>query len=155
MKPFYSYKPESTPKDDVGKGKGFAEGFLKSQRKCFKCHGYCHFQIDCPNRRVFTIKEIEELDHMEVEDDEEEDSPEEGETSYLPPEESEMLMIRKVLHATEAPPEDNQMEQIFHSRCKVANKTCKLIIDGGSDTNVASTEMVSKLNLATISHLRP
>jgi len=55
---------------------------------------------------------------MEVEEDEEEDSPEEGKTSYLLPEESEMLMIRRVLHATKAPPEANQREQIFHSRCK-------------------------------------
>jgi len=92
---------------------------------------------------------------MEVEEDEEEDSHEEGEASYLPPEEGEMLMIRRVLHATEAPPEVSQIEQIFHSRCKVANKTYSLIIDGGSCTNVASTKIVSKLNLATISHPRP
>jgi len=92
---------------------------------------------------------------MEVEEDEEEDSAEEGETSYLPPKEGEMLIIRRVLHATEAPPKANQGEQIFHSRCKVANKTCNLIIYGGSCTNIASAEMVSKLNLATISHPRP
>ena len=92
---------------------------------------------------------------MDIEEDEEEESADEGETSYLPPEEGEMLMIKRVLHATEAPLEVNQREQIFHSRCKVANKTCNLIIDGGSCTNVASTEMVNKLNLATITHPRP
>jgi len=69
---------------------------------------------------------------MEVEEDEEEDSPEEGETSYLPLEEGEMLMIRRILHATKAPPEVSQGEQIFYLRCKVANKTCNLILDGGS-----------------------
>jgi len=52
---------------------------------------------------------------MEVEEDEEEDSPGEGETSYLPPEEGENLMIRRVLHATKAPPEVSQRKQIFHS----------------------------------------
>ena len=76
---------------------------------------------------------------MEVEEDEEEGSVEEGETSYLPPEEAEMLMIRRVLHATESTSDASQREQIFHSRCKVANKTCNLIVDGGSCTNVAST----------------
>ena len=145
VKSFNSYKPESTLKDDKGKGNEVAKDFPKSQKKYFKCHGYGHFQADCPNRRVLTIREIKELDHMEVEEDEEENSPKEG----------EMLMIRRFLHATEALPEANQREQIFHSRCKVANKTCNLIIDGGSCTNIASTEMVSKLNLATISLPRP
>ena len=37
---------------------------------------------------------------MKIEEDEEE-SGDEGETSYLPPEEGEMLMI--VLHATDVP----------------------------------------------------
>jgi len=52
------------------------------------------------------------LDQIEVEEDEEE-SNEEGEASYLPPEEGEMLMIKRALHATEAPPEASQREQIF------------------------------------------
>jgi len=64
-----------------------------------------------------------------------------------------MLIIKRVIHATENPPEANQGEQIFHSRCKVADKKCNLIIDKGSCTNVAPTEMVSKLNLAIIIHL--
>jgi len=100
---------------------------------------------------VLTIRHIEDLDHMEVEEDEEE-SADEGETSYLPPEDGEMLMIKRVLHASEAPLEANQREQIFHSRCKEADKTCNLIIDEGSCTNVASIKMVSKHNLATIIH---
>jgi len=91
---------------------------------------------------------------MEIEEDEE-DSKEEGDTSYLPPEEGKMLMIKSVLYTTKIPPEANRREQIFHFRCKVANKTCNLISDGGSCTNVTSTEMVSKLNLATIEHIRP
>jgi len=92
---------------------------------------------------------------MEVEEGEEEASVDEGETSYLPPKEGEMLVIKRVLHATEAQPEANQTKQIFHSRCRVANKTYNLIIDEGSCTNIASTEMVNKLNLATIIHPRP
>jgi len=43
---------------------------------------------------------------MEVEEDEEE-SDDEGETSYLPPEEGEMLMMKRVLHATKATPVAN------------------------------------------------
>ena len=54
---------------------------------------------------------------MEAEE-EEEDSTDEGETSSLRPKEGEMLMIKRVLHAIEAPPEANQREQIFHSRAR-------------------------------------
>ena len=88
-------------------------------------------------------------------EEDEEELDEEGKTLYLAPEEGEMLMIKRLLHATDAPSEASKREQIFHSRCKVANKTDNLIIDGGSCTNVASIELVNKLNLATLAHLRP
>ncbi|KAF7821762.1 Retrotransposable element Tf2 [Senna tora] len=48
-----------------------------------------------------------------------------------------------------------QRENIFRTRCLVLNKVCRLIIDGGSVTNVASTTMVEKLNLPTFRHPRP
>ena len=46
---------------------------------------------------------------MEVEEDKEE-SAYERETAYLSPEEGEMLIIKRVLHATEVPLEANQRE---------------------------------------------
>ena len=64
-------------------------------------------------------------------------------------------MIKNVLNATEAPPETSQREQIFHSRCMIANKSFNLIMDRGSYTNATFTGMVSKLNLATIEHPKP
>jgi len=39
---------------------------------------------------------------------------------------------------------EGQMENIFHTRFHIHNKTCSLIIDGGSFINVASTELVKK-----------
>ena len=77
-----------------------------------------------------------------------------GETTYLTLEEGEMLMIKRVLHATKDVLEANQRKHIFYSRCKVANKNSNLIINEGSYTNVAS-ELVAKLNIATIEHPRP
>ena len=44
---------------------------------------------------------------------------------------------------------------IFHSRCTIQDKVCNLIIDGGSCTNVASTTIIEKLGIPTISHPKP
>ena len=70
------------------------------------------FSSRLSKKRVLIIKKIEDLDQIETEVDEEE-SEEESDTSYLLPEEKEMLMIKRVSHAIEALPEANQREQIF------------------------------------------
>ncbi|XP_010681930.2 uncharacterized protein LOC104896835 [Beta vulgaris subsp. vulgaris] len=48
-----------------------------------------------------------------------------------------------------------QRENLFHTRCKVGDYTCNVIIDSGSYTNVIASEVVSKLNLTTRTHPRP
>ncbi|KAL0355332.1 UNVERIFIED_CONTAM: hypothetical protein Sradi_3980100 [Sesamum radiatum] len=50
---------------------------------------------------------------------------------------------------------EQQRENIFHTRCLIQGKVCMLIIDRGSCANVASCEMVEKLNLATTKHPNP
>ena len=69
--------------------------------------------------------------------------------------ESDLLMIRRMLGTIPKPLDDTQRENIFHTRCLINNKLCSLIIDGGSCTNVASTRVVEKLALPTISHTKP
>lgn len=44
---------------------------------------------------------------------------------------------------------------MFHTKCLIREKWCSLIINGGSCTNVASSEMVAKLGLSTLTHPRP
>jgi hypothetical protein len=41
-----------------------------------------------------------------------------------------------------------QRSGIFQFRCKIKDKVCKLIIDGGSFTNVFSSDLVSALSLS-------
>ena len=45
------------------------------------------------------------------------------------------------------PLDDTQRENIFHTKCTINGKLCSLIIDRGSCNNVASSRLVSKLNL--------
>ena len=58
------------------------------------------------------------------------------------------LVTRRALIAQRK--EDHmQRENIFYTRCLIKDRVCSLIIDRGSYTNVASTLMVEKLELAT------
>ena len=45
-----------------------------------------------------------------------------------------------------------QRDNIFHTRCYIGDKVCSVVIDGGSCTNIASTELVEKLSLHTTKH---
>ena len=46
-------------------------------------------------------------------------------------------------------------ENIIHTRCKILDKTCSLIMDSGSCCNCCSTILVSKLNLTIIPLPKP
>jgi hypothetical protein len=70
--------------------------------------------------------------------------------------EGETLIVGRALNMyVKVDYSEGKMENIYHTRCLVHNKVCSLIIDGGSCTNVASTELVKKLNLHTTKHLIP
>ena len=43
------------------------------------------------------------------------------------------------------PKSEQQREHLFHTRCHVQGKLCRVIIDGESCSNIASTTMVEKL----------
>ncbi|KAJ9567692.1 hypothetical protein OSB04_003658, partial [Centaurea solstitialis] len=118
--PFYKENPPKgeNPKQDKGKGPIDAP-----KKKCFKCQGLGHFQAECPNRRVMTLKEVEEVHVVEEGEDE---MPIYDEECYfeerVKPDEGELLVIRRALHAKEVDPNDEQREKIFYSRCTIKGK---------------------------------
>ncbi|XP_052880486.1 uncharacterized protein LOC128286808 [Gossypium arboreum] len=65
-----------------------------------------------------------------------------------------LLVVKRIL-SIQSLENEQQRENIFHSRCQVQGKVCSLIIDGGSCTNVASTLMVERLGLTTTKHPSP
>lgn len=100
------------------------------------------------------IEEIEDLERITLLAREEE---EDEEDIYNPEtnEEGCVLVLRRVLHATSTPKHEEQRDTIFHTKCRVKDMVCSLIIDGGSCAHVASAELVEKLKSSTTKHPKP
>ena len=89
------------------------------------------------------------------EDSEEESKSEEERERVLPKDEHYNLVIRRNFHTTTRAKCSNQRENIFQTRCKIKDKTYTLIIDGGSESNCISLDLVTELKLKTKPHPHP
>jgi len=67
----------------------------------------------------------------------------------------ESLVVRRVLSAQMETAEQHQRHNLFHTKCVVMERSCRIIIDGGSCNNLASSEIVTKLGLQTSPHPQP
>nr|XP_043615890.1 uncharacterized protein LOC122587790 [Erigeron canadensis] len=143
------FKEVHTGKEKIG------EGSKEPKKRCFKCHGYGHFQAECPNLRALTLKEVEELKAEAEYEDKCTYDEDPSEEEFVEADVGDMLVIRRAMHANEASNDKAQRENTFHSRCTIKGKVCSLIIDGGSYANAASTYMVDKLGLSTTKHPHP
>jgi len=96
-----------------------------------------------------------EMDEYSSQDDEssKEEEKEDIEGSY--PCEGELMMIRRTLNNHPTVNHETQRENIFHTRCKVLENICSLIVNSGSCCNCCSTRMVEKLNIQLVPHPKP
>ena len=67
------------------------------------------------------------------------------ESSPSGPKVGENLMVRRTLCNKGSDEEPVLRRSLFKTRCKMAGKCWKVIIDSGSSTNMASEELVTKL----------
>ena len=123
-------------KEDVtskNKGKTDSQPNRNHDIKCFKCLGSGHIASQCSNKRVMIMRHNGEVE-----------TESEGDSDDMPPledisdndgveyhVESENLVVRHALNAQiKVDENEQQRENIFHTRCHVNNKVCSIIIDG-------------------------
>jgi hypothetical protein len=64
----------------------------------------------------------------------------------------ESLIVQRVLSAQMEKTKQNQRHMLFQTMCVIKEHSCRMIIDGGSCNNLASSDMVEKLALSTKPH---
>jgi len=119
--------------------------------KCFKCYGKGHVKAQCPNQRTMFLRGVDEYSSH----DDEPSGIEEENSERAYPCEGELMMIRRTLNNQSSVNLETQRENIFHTRCKVLENVCSVIVDSGSCCNCCSARMVVKLDLQLIPHLKP
>jgi hypothetical protein len=130
---------------------------------CHQCKGFGHMQCDCPSKVVLVVKADGEYSSAS---DFDEDtlallaanniaSEDEEHIGADVADQYESLIVQRVLSAQMGKVEQNQRHNLFQTKCVVHKRSCCTIIDGGSCTNLVSTEMVMKLALQTKPHPHP
>ena len=77
------------------------------------------------------------------------------ESSPSGPEARENMIVRRTLCSKGSDEAPIRRRIFFKTRCKMAGKCYKVIIDNGSSTNLASEELVTKLQLERLKHPKP
>jgi hypothetical protein len=117
---------------------------------------------DCSSKRVLVVRDYGEYssasdfdeDTLALLADDHEDHPEEhigtGDADHY-----ESLIVQCVLSTQMERVEQNQRHTLFQTKCVIKERSCRMIIDGGSCNNLASSDLVDKLALTTKPHPRP
>uniref|UniRef100_A0A0D3AAS4 CCHC-type domain-containing protein n=1 Tax=Brassica oleracea var. oleracea TaxID=109376 RepID=A0A0D3AAS4_BRAOL len=119
---------------------------------CFACGELGHRQANCPTRNKRGLLLDSSGRDVELEDDDDilDDDHEE-----LIAETGVSLMLRRSCLAPRVNEDFPQRNNLFHSRCTIEGKVCKLIIDSGSSENVIVADAVKKLSLKDELHPTP
>jgi hypothetical protein len=135
----------------VGRGRGFGRG--KYVITCYRCGVEGHKASKCLERQNATRRteartQVTQADETTVVG---------GNVEVLQQEKGENLMFRRVLlkPETKVAEEPEQRKKVFKTKCKIQDKCCHLVIDGGSTKNLVSTEVMEKLKLKIIPHPNP
>ena len=99
--------------------------------------------------RIMILSEKDEYCSQEDESSGGEEK-EKSEGAY--PWEGELFMIGRTLNNQPSMKHETQRENIFHTKSKILENTCFLIVDSGSCDNCCRSRLVEKLDLQVIPH---
>ncbi|WJZ85709.1 hypothetical protein VitviT2T_005229 [Vitis vinifera] len=126
---------------------------------CFKCGGHGHYAVVCPTKSLhFCVEELESKleSYPKEEETYNEDEVSEECDYYDGMTEGYSLVVQPLLTVPKVKgEEDLRRNSIFQTRISCQGRLCTMIIDGGSSLNIASQELVEKLNLKTERHPNP
>ena len=104
-------------------------------------------------KQYMAIQEEERTYDFVLESDGKEDEIE-HEVGYAKDESRMLGAVRRTLHVDPSPNHD-QRENLFHTRCRIGEFTCNVIIGSGSCTHVVASNVVYELNLVVRYHPHP
>jgi hypothetical protein len=125
---------------------------------CHKCGGRGHIMRECPNRKTILL-----VDDAYISESEDEMPPLEDDTNNdnataldaWPALTVPSLMAHKVHRDDNVIVEPGQRRSIFQTECTIKGEICKVIVDGGSASNMISKDVVESLSLPTWEHPKP
>jgi hypothetical protein len=130
--------------------------------QCHRCKGFGHVMHDCPSKRVLVVKadgeysSSSELDEdilaLLADDHARSEGCSEEHINAAEADRYESLIVQRVLSTQMEKAEKNQWHTFFQTKCVIKERSCRVIIDGGSCNNLASSDMVEKLALTTQPH---
>ena len=130
--------------------------------QCHRCKGYGHMIRDCPNKRTLIIRDDGEYSSASDSDETiyamlaaDVSGHAEEHVAATDADKYESLVVQRVLSTQVAQPEQNQRHTLFHTKGVVQERSIRIIIDGGSCNNLASSDLVEKLSLQTRPHPHP
>ncbi|XP_071926077.1 uncharacterized protein [Coffea arabica] len=128
-------------------------------KACFKCKGIGHLMAQCPNRSIMYMNEEgvwqsegegEHADMPPLEEEGKDDDMVEIEEDPV----ARTMVTMRVLNA-QAQEDDLQRTIIFHTRCKIGDEVCLMIIDSGSCTNCVAADFVEQNHIPWTYHPKP
>ncbi|XP_071909677.1 uncharacterized protein [Coffea arabica] len=128
-------------------------------KACFKCKGIGYLMAQCPNQSIMYMNEEgvwqsegekEYADMPPLEKEGKDDDMVEIEEDPV----ARTMVTMRVLN-TQAQEDDLQQTNIFHTRCKIGDEVCLMIIDSGSCANYVAADFVEQNHIPWTYHPKP
>jgi hypothetical protein len=129
-----------------------------SSIQCHRCHGLGHLKKDCPSQRAYIATDDGYISALDVEDDGV-TSDDAGDDVAIDGDAATAnfrnIIVQRVLSAQLETSGQQQRHNLFQTFFVIKYRRARVIIDGGSCNNLASSDLIKKLSLPTCPRPHP